>query len=145
MIGITLITTTQLIGGKGDQTNMKPFDLQKALDGEPVVTRDGRMVKIAGYNKDAFELSRVAGWVIGEYGVGCWGPDGMVHGVDECNLDLFMADPEPVIKEGWVNVYRGKYQPWTTGGVCQTEAEARKQALDDTYITTTKIQWPEKP
>ena len=41
----------------------KPFNLQAALDGAPVITRDGRSVKIAGYNKDAKESQRIAAWI----------------------------------------------------------------------------------
>jgi hypothetical protein len=43
---------------------MKPFNLEEALAGKPVCTRDGRPAKIAGYNPDAVDAcSMVLGWV----------------------------------------------------------------------------------
>jgi len=47
---------------------MKPFNLDEALAGEPVVTRDGRPVKIAGYNE---EKERSGAWVSGSI-LDCW-------------------------------------------------------------------------
>lgn len=43
---------------------MKPFDLKAALRGDPVVTRGGSDVKIAGDNPDAATSDGVvAGWI----------------------------------------------------------------------------------
>jgi hypothetical protein len=78
---------------------MKPFDLQKALAGEPVITRDGRPVKIAGYNKDAREGSSIAGWVGGR--ILCWYTNGSYSTDFTCKhgYDLFMA---PTERKEWV-------------------------------------------
>lgn len=68
---------------------MKPFNLERALNGDPVVTRDGRTVKIGGYNPDAKYMHQVLGWV--EDRMEAWSITG------ECMLkvastkDLFMA------------------------------------------------------
>ena len=74
---------------------MKPFNLQAALDGAPVVTRDGRLVKIAGYNEDA-GLTKLLGWVDGAF---CgWYKDGIQHNANS-RLDLFMA---PTTRKEWI-------------------------------------------
>ena len=39
---------------------LEKFNLQDALNGRPVVTRDGNPVKIAGYNTDAEEARKVS-------------------------------------------------------------------------------------
>jgi hypothetical protein len=77
---------------------MKPFDLQKALAGDPVVTRDGRPVKIAGYNEDAHEDVVLCGWVAGN--AHQWYKDGSCE--YEEYLDLFMA---PTERKEWVVRY----------------------------------------
>lgn len=81
---------------------MKPFDLEKALAGEPVVTRDGRPVKIAGYNPDADDYAKIVGWVDGD--TKSWDSNGEYF-IAKSNTDLFMAEKPKVKKEGWVNVY----------------------------------------
>lgn len=82
----------------------KPFDLQKSLAGEPVVTRDGRPVKIAGYNPDAGKTCQICGWVNGD--AKYWCADGLCVPRQTHYLDLFMAT-KTVKKEGWVNIYAG--------------------------------------
>jgi hypothetical protein len=77
---------------------MKPFDLQAALAGEKVVTRDGRPVKIAGYNPDCANQYAVLGWVGKSYL--SWYSDGYAvspHHARE--VDLFMA---PTERKEWV-------------------------------------------
>lgn len=65
---------------------MKSFDLKAALAGHPVVTRDGRPVKIAAYNHRAKKDHAVIGWI-----------DGIIYWWDaagKCScdkqIDLFM-------------------------------------------------------
>lgn len=93
---------------------MKPFDLEKALSGQPVITRDkmtitiftacsshlthpvvGERVEI----QDHFALR----WTIeGRYGTG----------TDDSRLDLFMA---PVKKQEWANIHYYLDKTRTTG------------------------------
>jgi hypothetical protein len=131
---------------------MKPFNLEKALAGEPVVTRDGRPVKIAGYNPDAEETHRVMGWING-----CpfsWGADGYYNPSKQpCSLDLFMAEKPKVKKEGWVNVYRTPQ--WIISTSSDVHADSghvykdKETAIENggkfgTYIDTAKIEWEEE-
>jgi hypothetical protein len=77
---------------------MKPFNLKEALAGKPVVTRDGRPVKIAGYNPDYLGGQKLLGWVMGYiYDVGEWTKDG-ISSIRE-DLDLFMA---PTERKEWI-------------------------------------------
>jgi hypothetical protein len=69
---------------------MKPFNLEEALAGKPVCTRDGRSVKIAGHNPDSLsEWTAVVGWV--ENRLNYWGVGGAGLGNYYAELDLFMV------------------------------------------------------
>jgi len=57
-----------------DYVKMKPFNLEAALAGAPVVTRDGRPVKIAGYNPDAHASGTLTGWI--EKSIAGWNKKG---------------------------------------------------------------------
>ena len=90
--------------------NLKPFDIQKAREGKPVCTRDGRKARIICFdgkgdqpiialveakgNKDAL-IEKVERYFINGHSV---------FEVRETNNDLMML---PEKKEGWVNVYKG--------------------------------------
>jgi hypothetical protein len=76
---------------------MKDFNLKDALAGKPVITRDGRPVKIAGYNPDAIESARIIGWVKGSNFN--WYEGGKFMGDAVTNADLFMAPSE---RKEWV-------------------------------------------
>ena len=77
---------------------MKPFNLERALAGEPVITRDGRPVKIAGYNPDADIEYKICGWVDCE--VESWRVDGLLSAsIKDAAIDLFMA---PTERKEWI-------------------------------------------
>ena len=75
----------------------KPFNLQEALAGKPVVTRDGRKVKIAAYNPEAHKMHEIIGWA--DSGSRSWYKDGSFDGTENHGADLFMA---PETKDVWV-------------------------------------------
>jgi hypothetical protein len=117
---------------------MKPFDLDKALAGEPVVTRAGEKVEKIVHNPDAKEFFRVAFWV-----------DGIVWGCDESGYvnsgkhghDLFMA-PKEIVK--WINIYvkKGEAYKFVPSHFYSSESEAKNDvkpnwALD--YVCTSII------
>jgi hypothetical protein len=79
---------------------MKPFNLERALAGEPVVTRDGRPVKIAGYNKDATKTHALLGWDDVNDSM-TWDLSGKFNPNVEAfsSLDLFMA---PTERKEWI-------------------------------------------
>jgi hypothetical protein len=126
---------------------MKPFDLKKALAGEPVVTRDGRPVKIAGYNENAHEFYRLAYWVDGGVCLACKS-DGKYSNSDSVN-DLFMV-PKPVTKkEGWVAVWGGVLYPAEGGQIagCSHVYESKEAAVAAEFANVQayiKIEWEEE-
>jgi hypothetical protein len=115
---------------------MKPFDLEKALAGEPVVTRDGQKIieiHYFKYVKTKFPLvvhiennSSVDHYTI----KGKWTDDF----VNE-ELDLFMDELEK-----WVNVYHSKVreEAWCSR-FYQSENEAKENIIDGNYQTTIKL------
>jgi hypothetical protein len=78
---------------------MKTFNLKRALAGDPVVTRDGRPVKIAGYNGEAVKDAQLIGWIRNNYAT--WYLTGeSEHAKD---FDLFMA---PTERKEWIVRYQ---------------------------------------
>jgi hypothetical protein len=86
------------------ETEMKPFNLEAALVGEPIVTRKGHAAKIVAYVPEASVGFRVVAFIEdgeklltwhNEEGVRCGG------GV-ECDDDLFMKEKTKIV---WVNFY----------------------------------------
>lgn len=114
--------------------NLKPFDIQKAKEGKPVCTKDGRKARIICFDrmgnypivaliqKGGIELCRL------------YTKDGKC--VEETNLDLMMLSEK---KEGWINVYR-----LNTCYKTKEEAEANiDRDYEDEYVRTVKINWEE--
>lgn len=120
---------------------MKPFNLQSALAGEKVITRDGRPVKIAGYNEEAVGYSKLAGWLEGT--VECWSESGIYYDdKEESEYDLFMA---PKKREVWVGYFEG-----ANGNKAVVHAYSKKEIENmfigfnsSRLITTVKI-WEEE-
>lgn len=119
---------------------MRPFNLEEALAGKPVVTRDGRQARIAGYNKNALPTYSVVGWV--GKGSLAWDKDGKIHDQEENSFDLFMS---PQKKWGWINLYKKGSSTLTK----YIEVQYSKQIAEvigkrsDDYICTIKIEWEE--
>lgn len=119
---------------------MKPFNLQEALTGKPVVTRDGRPVtKITNFGITDYPLVGVLGKEIEG-----WRVDGSYCPPANTRKDLFMA---PEKKEGWVNLYRpNDPEPGRetfAGAVYPTEERARAMCMQERLITRIKISWEE--
>ena len=95
---------------------MIAFDYEEAIKRpEDVVTRDGRPVKIAGYNPEAGGLFAIAGWIqgIGTY----WAKDGSTACASLSSLDLFLR-----VKT--VDIYRNDYGPDESQGMRVTSLES---------------------
>jgi hypothetical protein len=115
---------------------MKKFDLERALAGDPVITRDGRPVKIAGYNENADHEFCLAGW-IGQIVYG-WCKDGAYDSKREHDNDLFMA---PTERKEWIVRY-DKYKtgaclfgPFTAIESAQHFAETNGGTIHEITIT----------
>jgi hypothetical protein len=110
---------------------MKPFNLEAALKGARVVTRDGREVTSIGHMPTAKERQQVV-YVVDESVWAC-GLDG-VRPSGITRWDLFMA---PTKKTYWVNVYKsGSGIPYT-GSSHPSEEEARILKDKHRYYVTT--------
>lgn len=81
-------------------SNLKPFDLEKALKGERVVTRDGREVFDIAHMPKSTALYKVYAFVGGN--VETFRENGNWNGLGLHANDLFMAPKKKVI---WVNLY----------------------------------------
>ena len=106
-------------------TNLKPFNLEKALAGERVVTRDGKKVtELLGFGNasnpivcyyaeiDLYTTHNLSG-----------------RHPDDRELDLFMA---PKVTTYWANVYKNPdCNEFITGNVFHSEAEAMYNATSE--------------
>lgn len=117
---------------------MKPFNLQEALAGKSVQTRDGRPVKIAGYNQEA-KFCKLIGWINNEI-VCSWDDNGNYSSYTASTNDLFMI---PEKREVWVCYWRhGNYTGVSHAYTEQAVKEICHAHMHD-IITTVKI-WEEE-
>jgi hypothetical protein len=116
---------------------MKPFNLQEAIAGKPIQTRDGRVLKFVAHVPEAGEMYKVVIMLGGGY-IGCWREDGKYLKDEEGDGDIVMV---PVIKTYYVNVFRSNYsyavfasQPLDN----KTEVEGHKEEYSNnsTFIET---------
>ena len=122
--------------------NLKPFDIQKAREGKPVCTRDGRKARIIYFDaKGDYPIVALIETGNGEK-VGQYMIDGHCTDIiSQCCDDLMML---PEKKEGWVNVYKVGARLETGGNVHSTKDAAIKCIdSDKKHISTVKIEWEE--
>jgi len=132
-----------------NKLNLKPFDIQKAREGKPVCTRDGRKARIIAFDRRLF-YKNVSYPILalversdGEDDVCGYNEKGKVLIEDgaEYKDDLMML---PEKKEGWVNVYKIGARLETGGDVHSTKDAAIKCIdSDKKHIATVKINWEE--
>ena len=86
---------------KENKLNLKPFDIQKAREGKPVCTRDGRKARIICFDRDW--VMHIVALVSNPFGesVHYYLSNGKVDFDKQNNEDLMML---PEKKEGWINV-----------------------------------------
>ncbi len=101
---------------------MKEFDLQAALDGAKVVTRDGRSVRIEGYNAKQFEP--LIGWIDGM--AAGWNMYGQYNNPEENDADLFMAVTE---SKQWVVIAKNKEGALVSYGPYVAKCHAESVAI----------------
>lgn len=86
---------------------MKPFDLEAAKRGEPIVTRDGRKAKFIAHVPEASEGFRVVAFIAEEPSCSSYAENGQYVAALQSSCDLFMYEqpmlsingikfPEPV-------------------------------------------------
>ena len=117
-----------------NKLNLKPFDIQKAREGKPVCTRDGRKARIICFDlkNDEYPIVAAVGNDSSET-LFSYTTNGEIADGIESDKDLMMLLEK---KEGWVNVYKDS--------VYDTKDEAligRSESRG--YIDTIKINWSE--
>ena len=119
--------------------NLKPFDLQKAREGKPVCTRDGRKARIICFDRvgDFPIVALTDDREYKEEGVNLYDING--KGSNEC-FDLMML---PERKDGWVNVYNSLGVVTFSHNPYDTKKEALANAKPKDYVDTVKINWEE--
>ena len=120
---------------------MKPFDLEAAKAGKPVVTRNGNSVRIICWNvKSTFPIVALVS-NDGEESLCHVRNNGTFYNKDtEHHFDLFMA---PDIKTGWINIYYSDFDIYP-GSVHPTKERA-EQVIEgpDEKVATIQITWEE--
>ena len=130
--------------------NLKPFDIQKAREGKPVCTRDGRKARIICFDAKRKNKKSIIALVPSKDYPGfedliAYPNDGNYYGGHENDGDLMMLSEK---KEGWVNVYRDCDGANITKDdniySSKEAAMASAQIIDgNSYVATTKINWEE--
>lgn len=115
---------------------LKPFNLEQALAGAPVIMRDGSkvgsIVSFANEVNQEYSIVAVVQDCVGKFtkeGIAEWG----------IYYDLFMA---PTKKEGWINIYNVHSLDVTGRNIYPTEEAALANKGFD-CIATIKIEWEE--
>lgn len=126
------------------------FSLEEYLKdpSRKVVTRDGREVRIKCTDMDGINGMVIVGLVRDD--LMCkerpltWTKEGQYFvKAGETNNDLFFEDgKEPVVKKGWVNVYKSPGGEIILGGVRKSKEEAEQIGQRDS-IDTIEISWKE--
>ena len=126
---------------------MEQFSLEKYLANPSmkVVTRDGRKVKIIYTDaKGDYPIVALIEFFDGTAErADSFTSKGYYYIGEVSNKDLFFEIKK---HEGWVNIYKSKYDGYEPSQVYQRkeDAESEKYINDsDAYITTIKIEWEE--
>lgn len=101
--------------------NYKPFDLEAAKAGHPIVTRSGKKARFIAHVPEAEEQMRVVFLFEGSVETASEKGEYMEY---SSVLDLFMATLQR--RTAWVNLYRGGYSYWY-----DSEQEADMEASVD--------------
>lgn len=123
---------------------MEQFSLEKYLanPSRKVVTRDGCPVRILCTDRISCYKDIIGLVMIDEREyIFTWTQQGKIFPNSDTPDDLFFISEK---HEGWVNIYKSKYDGYELSQVYQRkeDAETEKYINDsDVYITTTKIEW----
>ncbi len=118
---------------------LEELNLQDALNGRPVVMRNGSYIIFGGYNKDARPHYRIIGWDKSDGVAMQWHEDGVFsfNRDEDSEFDLFHPAEEKKPRTFWVNEFAGdRFSESFT-----SEEDAKSSAAKyDYYITTHKIE-----
>lgn len=103
----------------------RPFDLEAAKRGAPLVTRDGRKARFVAHVPEAIDEARVVAFIEGGSNVVSYYESGKYDGLHR-GADLFMA-PKPK-RTVWVNINMDK------GGMLNAHAYASEEFARDRTV-----------
>lgn len=113
---------------------MKPFVLDQALNGAPVVTRDGQPVtNITLFDGVDDDLHNDPLYGVVDGVLESWSTDGQWRDGED-PLDLFMA---PIVKEGWVSIYKMDTHTWGVSG----PVYPLREDVPDTGLRVAQVRW----
>lgn len=118
---------------------MKPFDLEAALRGDKVVTRDGRDVTDIYFFKTSNSPRNLMVVIQGH--IFCYFPSGRyeITREDNSEFDLFMAT---IKKKGWIILTKPIDTYFCEEGVYDSKEEAQKD-ISEEYQRVVEIEWEE--
>lgn len=124
--------------------NLKPFDLQKAKEGKPVCTRDGRKARILCYDFKQNKEYPILVAVENKDGKECallYSNDGISEMYKSSNNELMLL---PKKKEGWVNVYKKEQNRYVKEIFPDKETAINSiSEKSREYMGTIKVEWEE--
>ena len=127
-----------------NKLNLKPFDIQKAREGKPVYTRNGRKARIICFDKQeglpivALIETKKNGRVSEE--IASFYINGHAISADTDSKHDLMMLPEK--KEGWMNIYSNGYNH-KVGALIYNSKEEALNNKESNAIDTVKIEWRE--
>lgn len=127
---------------------LKPFDIQKAKEGKPVCTRDGRKARIICFDYKSYRCQPIIALVTnfdGREGIETYCLNGRFNNdiADISDYDLMML---PEKKEGWVNLYRDEESKRVYCGesiFSEREKAEKHYECNDTKVATVPVNWEE--
>lgn len=116
-----------------NKLNLKPFDIQKAREGKPVCTRDGRKARIICFDK--VNKRPIVALILDD---GCefvyeYLSDGKSYNGKDDSYDLMML---PEKKEGWIIVSKN-------ATIYDSLEDAKKSFDSDKELCICKVEWEE--
>jgi hypothetical protein len=119
----------------------EPFDLSRALNGEPFCTKVGQTFTDWAYFKKAEIISCVnvengVEWFSKYSSNGMYQDGRNKEEYGSCDLDLFMVPKAPRIVTKWINVYQSDNGLFSVGNLFNSEAAAKtgNYANKETYM-----------
>lgn len=125
-----------------NKLNIKPFDIQKAREGKPVCTRDGRKARIICFDckDETFQIVALISGSLGKEEIISYDKAG--YSTTRDRDEMLMMLPEK--KEGWVNVYKKEQNRYVKGFFPSREIALNFiSEKSREYIATIKITWEE--
>ena len=127
--------------------NLKPFDIQKAREGKPVCTRDGRKARIICFDRKGYNMFPIVALIMNgdrESDIYTYRPNGTWdNSGNESDKDLMML---PEKKEGWINIVKTEDGGYCCKGEVHSDyndtINENINVLDKRGITV-KIEWYE--